>query len=130
MPNPPCTSPRKPSPACTIDFTKCCTGTVRDFGKDSAPAAFRVDVYGLTCADLYIIGDPLIGSAPFRHAVKRLGLDPNRYQATILDVREQDAVEPCAEVQKRRSAGAQERRHLPRAPTQGAYPGDLNVPKT
>jgi hypothetical protein len=54
---------------------------IRDM--DSGRVVFSVIAYGWTARDACTIPG---GSAPFRHAVERLGLDPMRYQAVIWDV--------------------------------------------
>lgn len=54
---------------------------IRDMHRDGA-VAFLVDVYGWTGRDVCVIPG---GSEPFKKAVERLGLDPERYQAVIWD---------------------------------------------
>lgn len=55
---------------------------IRDMERDGA-IVFEVIVYGWTGRDACCIPG---GSDPFIKAVERLGLDPNRYQASIWDV--------------------------------------------
>jgi hypothetical protein len=65
-----------------IDYSKCVTMPIRDMHCDGR-IVFCVDVYGLDARDLAIIPG---GSAPLIHAVERIGLDSNRFQATLWDV--------------------------------------------
>jgi hypothetical protein len=64
---------------------------IRDYWRDGA-IVFWVDVYGVDLSDVTGIpigGEPppgYVGSRPFRKAVKRMGLDPDRYRATLFDV--------------------------------------------
>lgn len=44
--------------------------------------AFLVDVYGVTPSDIATIPG---GSDPLIKAIRRMGLDPHRYQAVIWD---------------------------------------------
>jgi hypothetical protein len=64
-----------------IDYRRKVSVPIRDIR--TMKVEFVVDVYGLTPRDLYVIPG---GSAPMREAVKRLGLDPNIYQAVLWDI--------------------------------------------
>lgn len=68
-----------------INFMRKTTVPIRDMLDPAMPVVFLVDVYGVTSRDLLTIG-PGIGSRPLVKAVKRMGLDPDRYQAFIWDV--------------------------------------------
>lgn len=66
-----------------IDHTRRVTVPIRDVASQGAPVFCQVDVYGVSWEDLAAIPG---GSAPLRRAVERLGLDPNRYQATVFEL--------------------------------------------
>lgn len=66
----------------TVDYQRRVTIPIRDMHRDGL-VVFLVDVYGLAPRDMMIIPG---GSDPARRAVDRLGLDPNRYQASIWDL--------------------------------------------
>lgn len=66
-----------------VRYDKVTTVPVRDFFSEDAPIVFLVDVYGASWRDLCVVPG---GSAPMRRAVERLGLDPERYQASIFDL--------------------------------------------
>jgi len=55
--------------------------SIRDMHRDGK-IVFLVDVYGWSGRDVCVI---LSGSDSMLKAVQRLGLDPNRYQAVLLD---------------------------------------------
>lgn len=65
-----------------VDYTRKVTVPIRDMYEDGR-IVFVVDIYGVTPNDLCIIPG---GSAPMLRAIKRIGLDPYRYQATIWDI--------------------------------------------
>lgn len=64
-----------------VDYRKHVTMPIRDLANDGKIVCL-VDVYGWTGKDICKIPG---GSDPLVAAVKRLGLDPIRYQATIWD---------------------------------------------
>jgi hypothetical protein len=64
-----------------VDYTKKTTMPIRDMWRDGR-IIFLVDIYGWTGRDVCIVPG---GSAPMRKAVERIGLDPERYQATLWD---------------------------------------------
>ena len=64
-----------------LDFRYRTTMPIRDMHNNSE-IVFYVDVYGWTASDVCVIPG---GSDPMVKAVRRLGLDPNRYQAMIWD---------------------------------------------
>lgn len=66
----------------TPDYRTKTTLPIRDMYRDGA-IAFLVDVYGWTGRDAAIVPG---GSEPFRKAVERIGLDPDRYQAVLWDI--------------------------------------------
>jgi CTP:molybdopterin cytidylyltransferase MocA len=61
------------------------TVPVRDFGQEGAPVAFLVDIYGVRASAVSTVGGD-VGARPLVKAVRRLGLDPERYRATLWDV--------------------------------------------
>ncbi len=65
-----------------VDYRKHTTMPVRDMHRDGE-IVFVVDIYGWTGKNICQIPG---GADPVLAAVKRLGLDPDRYQATIWDV--------------------------------------------
>lgn len=65
-----------------VDYSKRVTVPIRDMHNPLMPIVFVVDVYGWDRSDFMVIPG---GSAPLVAAVKRLKLDPERYQATIWD---------------------------------------------
>jgi hypothetical protein len=72
-----------------IDYRLKVTVPIRDSERDDL-VVFCVDVYGVTYSDLAVIpmgapGDDFIGSKPMRRAIERLGLDLNRFRASIWD---------------------------------------------
>jgi hypothetical protein len=67
--------------AASIDYRYRTSMPIRDMHNDGR-IVFWVDIYGWTGKDVCIIPG---GSDPMMRAVKRLGLDPNRYQAVIFD---------------------------------------------
>jgi hypothetical protein len=64
-----------------VDFRYRTSLPIRDMFMDGR-VVFIVDVYGWTGRDVCIIPG---GSDPFVKAVRRLGLDPKRYQAMMWD---------------------------------------------
>ncbi len=66
-----------------IDYRYKTTMPIRDMQQDGE-IIFLVDVYGWTGKNVCIIPG---GSDPFVKAVERMGLDPLRYQAVLLDVK-------------------------------------------
>jgi hypothetical protein len=54
---------------------------IRDMHNDGK-IVFVVDIYGWTASDVCVVPG---GSDPMLKAVRRLGLDPERYQAVIWD---------------------------------------------
>ncbi len=74
----------KPIPkSMQIDYRYKTTMPIRDMQQDGE-IIFLVDVYGWTGKNVCIIPG---GSDPFVKAVERMGLDPLRYQAVLLDVK-------------------------------------------
>lgn len=76
--------------ALRVDWGQRVTVPIRDM-KEDGRIVFCVDVYGVNPSDLsqVCLGKPpddFIGSRPMVRAVRRLGLDPNRYQAVIWDL--------------------------------------------
>ena len=69
-------------PGMKIDYHRKTTMPIRDMHNDGK-IVFLVDVYGWTRKDVSVIPG---GSDPMIKAVKRLGLDPDRYQAVLWDV--------------------------------------------
>lgn len=65
-----------------IDYRRKVSIPIRDMENDGK-IVFIVDVYGVRARDLAVIPG---GSRPMMKAVLRMGLDPIRYQAVILDV--------------------------------------------
>ena len=65
-----------------IDYREKTSMPIRDMHRDGE-IVFCVDVYGWNGQDVCIIPG---GSDPMLKAVKRLGLDPGRYQAVVWDV--------------------------------------------
>lgn len=65
-----------------IDFTRKVSMPIRDMRGDGQ-IVFVVDVYGVTPSDLATVPG---GSEPMRKAVARIGLDTERYQASIWDI--------------------------------------------
>jgi hypothetical protein len=65
-----------------VDYTRQVVLPIRDM-YDKGEIYCQVIVYGWTTKEALIIPG---GSDPFLHAVKRLGLDPVRYQAVIWDI--------------------------------------------
>lgn len=75
--------PPKKTPMCGyIDISQRVSMPIRDMYRDGL-IVFIVDVYGWERSDVALIPG---GSAPMLAAVERLGLDTNRYQATIWDI--------------------------------------------
>ena len=66
-----------------VDYRYRTSMPIRDMHRDGR-IVFWVDVYGWTGSDVAVIPG---GSDPLVKAVRRLGLDPNRYQAMIWDAR-------------------------------------------
>jgi len=66
-----------------VDYTRMVTMPVRDMWNDGR-IVFAVDVYGVTPSDLCVI--PSDGIELINKAIKRIGLDPERYQAWLWDV--------------------------------------------
>lgn len=64
-----------------VDYRYHVTMPIRDMQRNGRVYCL-VDIYGVTTKDIAVIPG---GSAPLRHAVERLGLDPERYQAVIWD---------------------------------------------
>lgn len=64
-----------------VDYRIKTTMPIRDMERDGR-IVFLVDVYGWTGADVCVIPG---GCDPMIKAVRRLGLDPNRYQAMLWD---------------------------------------------
>lgn len=64
-----------------VDYSRVATMPVRDMFDDGR-IIFFVDVYGWNQNDIAVVPG---GSEPAYKAVVRLGLDPNRYQATFWD---------------------------------------------
>lgn len=69
-----------------IDYTKSALVPVYDIY--TGKVAFSVIVYGVTPGDLLKIGPGCPMGRPVLKAVERLRLDPQRYLATVFDVRE------------------------------------------
>jgi hypothetical protein len=67
--------------AASVDYRYKTTMPIRDMERNGK-IVFWVDIYGWTGKDVCIIPG---GGDPTLRAVKRLGLDPNRYQAMIWD---------------------------------------------
>lgn len=65
-----------------IDYKRMVSMPIHDMEQDGK-IVFFVDVYGVVPGDLCIIPG---GSRPMARAVERMGLDPNRYQASVWDV--------------------------------------------
>lgn len=65
-----------------IDYRRMVSMPIRDMERDGR-IVFVVDIYGVEPKDLCLIPG---GSRPMMRAVERMGLDPNRYQASIWDV--------------------------------------------
>ncbi|WP_162136646.1 hypothetical protein [Bradyrhizobium elkanii] len=65
-----------------IDYRCRTTMPIRDMHHDGR-IVFQVIVYGWTARDVCMIPG---GSDPMVRAVRRLGLDPDRYQAVLWDV--------------------------------------------
>ena len=74
-----------------IDYRKRVVVPIHDNHSDGK-IVFTVIVYGIDKRDLAEVpwgdcrSDQYVGSQPMRKAVKRLGLDPNRYQAYLFDL--------------------------------------------
>ena len=64
-----------------IDYSRMTTMPIRDMHQDGRIVCL-VDIYGWTGRDVCVIPG---GSDPVVKAVKRLGLDPDRYQAWVFD---------------------------------------------
>jgi hypothetical protein len=64
-----------------IDYRHSTTMPIRDMHRDGK-IVFYVDIYGWDARDVCVIPD---GAEPMLKAVRRLGLDPDRYQAWIWD---------------------------------------------
>ena len=71
-----------PNREMTVDYRYRTSMPIRDMHRDGK-IVFCVDVYGCTGRDLCVIPG---GSEPMIKAVRRIGLDPDRYQALIWDV--------------------------------------------
>lgn len=65
-----------------INYRNSITLPIHDM-QDKGKIVFDVIVYGYTKRQAFVIPG---GSAPFIAAVKRLGLDPKRYQAWMWDL--------------------------------------------
>lgn len=65
-----------------INYRRMVSMPIRDMERDGR-IVFVVDVYGVEPKDLCLIPG---GPRPMMRAVERMGLDPNRYQASIWDV--------------------------------------------
>ncbi len=65
---------------------------IRDTHRDGAPVVFVMDFYNMTSQQLSLIQmggdevDETIGSWPIRNALKKRGLDPDRYQTFLWDL--------------------------------------------
>lgn len=66
-----------------IDYRQRTMMPIRDMHRDGR-ICFWVIVYGLEGGDICVVPG---GSDPMVKAVRRLGLDPNRFQAMLMDVR-------------------------------------------
>jgi hypothetical protein len=64
-----------------VDYRKKVSMPIRDMD-DDGNIVFVVDVYGWTAKEVCVIPG---GGAPFLHAVHRIGLNPDRYQAVMWD---------------------------------------------
>jgi hypothetical protein len=64
-----------------VDYRRSVTLPIRDMWRDGT-VVFLVTVYGWTSGDVCVIPG---GSDPFVAAVRRIGLDPDRYQAVLWD---------------------------------------------
>lgn len=84
-----------------IEYNRCITAPVRDMYSADLRIVCAVTVYGVSHSDLMEV--PIvdgrwtqrtrdehlatwIGPKPFRKAIKRMGLDPNRYQVLLWEV--------------------------------------------
>ena len=65
----------------SVDYTKRVTMPIRDMHRDGV-VVLCVTVYGWTTSEVCTIPG---GSDPFVAAVRRLGLDPDRYRAELWD---------------------------------------------
>jgi hypothetical protein len=66
----------------TVDYRRKVTVPIR---RQDGSVYCLVDVYGVEPKDLMTVGGG-IGSQPLVKAVERLGLNPNKYTATIWDI--------------------------------------------
>jgi len=66
-----------------VDYRRSFVMPIRDMWTDDARIVLKVIVYGWDPEDACVIPG---GADPFLHAVRRLGLNPARYQAVIWDV--------------------------------------------
>lgn len=73
---------RKAKSVSPIDYRHKAIVPIRDMERDGR-IAFEVIVYGVEPTDLCIVPG---GGTPAFRAVERIGLDTNRYQATIWDL--------------------------------------------
>lgn len=76
------TTRRRRAAEMSVDHTQRVTMPIRDMHRDMR-VVFCVTVYGWTTSEVCTIPG---GSDPFVAAVRRLGLDPDRYQAVLWDV--------------------------------------------
>lgn len=72
-------------------------------GPDGEPVC-NILVYGYMYSDVLIIGGKgsRLGSWPFRQAVKRLGLNPDRYRVSIFEIKPVEWVKNKSCVQSRK----------------------------
>lgn len=75
---------KNPNEAEAADFRRSVTVPVRDMQRGGR-IVFSVDVYGIESGDTFVVPG---GGAPFRKAIERLGLDSNRYQASMWEVKD------------------------------------------
>jgi len=57
-----------------LDYRNMVWGTIRDYSKNPAPAAFQVCIYGVTMKDIAVVGENTIGARPFHKAIDRMGM--------------------------------------------------------
>ena len=69
--------------AVSVDYRQRTSMPIRDMHRDGK-IVFVVDIYGWTGQDVCVVPG---GSDPMVRAVRRMGLDPLRYQAIIWDAR-------------------------------------------
>lgn len=66
-----------------VDYTRRVSLPIRDALNDGQKINVLVTIYGLTKADISVIPH---GAEPFKHAIRRMGLDPARFQVFIWDI--------------------------------------------